>query len=244
MASKIDAAKKNPLCTICMEDILQKDKKRALDCMEIFHESCINPWLLIKHECPNCKIHVTGVLTPEAKPPEMTEDEIAAVPDTRPAPAHLGASHDLHHRTSHPYSGAFRPHRRPSSEEKYRRGIELARMTQEEQIKIALRLSLQSQGASVAAARGYESDEEDDELTLAIVLSQSEKEGPRRHDLLEEQRLLAHSGGASAGPALMDNELALLFLPDVPQPPSPTHQRGSLGSGASGAHSTAKKYFD
>lgn len=74
-------------CTICLEKIVPEDqapcegeKPRTLDCSHIFHRECIGSWLVQRHNCPLCRTAVT-VDTPEARRPEMSLQEILAVPD-------------------------------------------------------------------------------------------------------------------------------------------------------------------
>jgi len=82
------------LCLICQEDILaepafEQENGRILDCSHIFHRECIGEWLKYKHNCPTCRKPVNGVTTPEARRPEMTIEEVLAVPDHRPLAAPL-----------------------------------------------------------------------------------------------------------------------------------------------------------
>lgn len=72
-------------CAICLEKIVpeakcDEEKPRTLDCSHIFHRECIGSWLVQKHNCPLCRTAVK-VDAPEARPPEMSLEEILAVPD-------------------------------------------------------------------------------------------------------------------------------------------------------------------
>ncbi len=80
-------------CTICLEKIVAEDqapcegeKPRTLDCSHIFHRECIGSWLVQRHTCPLCRT-VVRVDTPEARLPEMSPQEILAVPDHQPVDA-------------------------------------------------------------------------------------------------------------------------------------------------------------
>ena len=74
-----------PSCTICLNLIqsyptCKEEEGKALDCSHIFHRECIGEWLKQKHNCPLCRAPVK-VDTPEAPRPEMTLEELLAVPD-------------------------------------------------------------------------------------------------------------------------------------------------------------------
>lgn len=73
------------VCTICQYEIdeqtvYDEEKIQKLDCSHIFHRECIGTWLSQKHSCPLCRARIT-VITPEAPQPQMTLQEILAVPD-------------------------------------------------------------------------------------------------------------------------------------------------------------------
>lgn len=83
----------NLICTICQDIIdpeaaYEEEKIQKLDCSHIFHRECIGTWLLQRHNCPLCRARVT-VITPEAPQPQMTLQEILAVPDPQ------AQNHDL-----------------------------------------------------------------------------------------------------------------------------------------------------
>lgn len=43
-------------CSICLEQIQEDQKSTTLElCQHVFHESCLEPWLLTKSSCPNCR---------------------------------------------------------------------------------------------------------------------------------------------------------------------------------------------
>ena len=42
-----------PMCTICLQTI--ENREKILRCMHIFHEHCINPWILRHRNCPICR---------------------------------------------------------------------------------------------------------------------------------------------------------------------------------------------
>ena len=44
-------------CSICYEDIEEKDKK-ILNCGHIFHNKCINNWIKINPICPYCRNYI------------------------------------------------------------------------------------------------------------------------------------------------------------------------------------------
>ena len=42
-------------CMICLEQLKPGEKVIVLECGHPFHKECINPWLKIHSECPNCR---------------------------------------------------------------------------------------------------------------------------------------------------------------------------------------------
>lgn len=74
------------VCTICYNDIssspeFPEEQEMVLRCHHVFHSECIGRWFQQKHNCPLCRVPVAGIATPEARRPEMTREEILAVPD-------------------------------------------------------------------------------------------------------------------------------------------------------------------
>ena len=49
---------KNIDCAICQEEINHDNTQivRILECKHIYHMDCIDNWLIIKRECPMCKL--------------------------------------------------------------------------------------------------------------------------------------------------------------------------------------------
>ncbi|CAL8114148.1 unnamed protein product [Orchesella dallaii] len=44
------------ICSICLESFIVQDRVRILPCSHVFHQACIDPWLLKqRRKCPNCK---------------------------------------------------------------------------------------------------------------------------------------------------------------------------------------------
>ncbi len=49
-------------CTICMETLRDGDRVRAIHgCDHLFHQSCVEPWLLSRGTCPMCRAQVVPV---------------------------------------------------------------------------------------------------------------------------------------------------------------------------------------
>lgn len=49
-------------CSICMEDLAEGDRCRALrGCDHLFHANCVEPWLLAHGTCPMCRAAVVQV---------------------------------------------------------------------------------------------------------------------------------------------------------------------------------------
>lgn len=46
------------VCAICIEPFIAKDDVRTLPCEHVFHQACLDPWLLTKPTCPLCKDNV------------------------------------------------------------------------------------------------------------------------------------------------------------------------------------------
>ena len=42
-------------CMICLEQLSQGENVIVLDCGHPFHRNCLDPWLKIHSECPNCR---------------------------------------------------------------------------------------------------------------------------------------------------------------------------------------------
>ena len=42
-------------CCVCLEDFLDGDAVRKLECCHRFHVACIDPWLAENRACPICK---------------------------------------------------------------------------------------------------------------------------------------------------------------------------------------------
>ena len=45
-------------CSICLDEMDPDDmieELKALECAHTFHKRCINKWLKVKYECPNCR---------------------------------------------------------------------------------------------------------------------------------------------------------------------------------------------
>ena len=42
-------------CSICLETFGQDECVRKIKCKHVFHQKCIDQWLVRKGECPNCK---------------------------------------------------------------------------------------------------------------------------------------------------------------------------------------------
>ena len=42
-------------CVICLQEFINGDMCRELYCLHLFHESCLDPWILINQTCPVCR---------------------------------------------------------------------------------------------------------------------------------------------------------------------------------------------
>lgn len=66
-------------CVICLEE--QDNNTIKLRCNHLFHQACIETWFKNAPTCPSCRFVATNK-TP--RPPEMTPEEVLAVPDYEP----------------------------------------------------------------------------------------------------------------------------------------------------------------
>lgn len=57
-----DGCKKNRECVICMIEFMVGDPVRYLPCMHIYHEKCIDDWLMRSFTCPSCMEPVDAAL--------------------------------------------------------------------------------------------------------------------------------------------------------------------------------------
>jgi len=57
-----DGCKKNRECVICMIEFCVGDPVRYLPCMHIYHEKCIDDWLMRSFTCPSCMEPVDAAL--------------------------------------------------------------------------------------------------------------------------------------------------------------------------------------
>ncbi|CAD8208931.1 unnamed protein product [Paramecium pentaurelia] len=51
----VDEITQAEICTICLQEINDKDLIKILKCNHYFHNQCIKEWLIIKAECPTCR---------------------------------------------------------------------------------------------------------------------------------------------------------------------------------------------
>ena len=45
-------------CAICIDNFEAKDVVRHLTCCHLYHKKCIDPWLMEKGTCPQCKVDI------------------------------------------------------------------------------------------------------------------------------------------------------------------------------------------
>lgn len=53
-----ETSESNQTCTICLEDFHEGDPIRKAPCQHFFHKQCIDGWLSIRNNCPNCKLEI------------------------------------------------------------------------------------------------------------------------------------------------------------------------------------------
>jgi len=54
-SAAVEQAENIDACTICLEDFKEGTEIRSLLCNHIFHQTCIDEWLKLRNNCPNCK---------------------------------------------------------------------------------------------------------------------------------------------------------------------------------------------
>lgn len=55
MKSKRYNGKNKVNCSICMDNLEQKEYVYELKCKHVFHKTCLSPWIKVKPHCPNCR---------------------------------------------------------------------------------------------------------------------------------------------------------------------------------------------
>ena len=44
----------NDTCNVCLEDFIEGEEVKLLNCKHAFHEKCIKTWIIKKGKCPVC----------------------------------------------------------------------------------------------------------------------------------------------------------------------------------------------
>jgi hypothetical protein len=65
-----------PSCPICGEDYVPKEETVQIQCSHFFHESCVMPWLEMKHSCPICRFEISENIPSTDDLEKLTESEI------------------------------------------------------------------------------------------------------------------------------------------------------------------------
>ena len=73
-------------CTVCIERYEEGEPVRRLFCNHIFHQECVDPWLLKHGSCPVCRQDI--VAFPDSPPPQWASNPAAG----RQPPAAAGAA--------------------------------------------------------------------------------------------------------------------------------------------------------
>jgi hypothetical protein len=71
-----DSLCSQPACPICSEDFNVDEEALQIQCSHFFHESCVVPWLELKHNCPICRCEVSDKLPSPEQIQELTATEI------------------------------------------------------------------------------------------------------------------------------------------------------------------------
>lgn len=49
-------------CTICLCELEDEEDVRRLPCMHLFHQTCVDQWLVTNRKCPICRVDITAQL--------------------------------------------------------------------------------------------------------------------------------------------------------------------------------------
>lgn len=60
-------------CQICLEDYHENEPVRALPCMHVFHGSCVEDWLRVRMQCPNCCADLVEMLGNPSDSPSASQ---------------------------------------------------------------------------------------------------------------------------------------------------------------------------
>jgi hypothetical protein len=71
-----DSLCSQPACPVCSEDFNVDEEALQIQCSHFFHESCVVPWLELKHNCPICRCEVSDKLPSPEQIQELTATEI------------------------------------------------------------------------------------------------------------------------------------------------------------------------
>ncbi|XP_031426947.1 E3 ubiquitin-protein ligase RNF165 isoform X1 [Clupea harengus] len=53
-------------CTICLSMMEDGEDVRRLPCMHLFHQACVDQWLVTSKKCPICRVDIETQLTPDS----------------------------------------------------------------------------------------------------------------------------------------------------------------------------------
>lgn len=71
------------ICSICRDPLELDETAKKIVCAHVFHQACIDQWLMNANTCPLCRI-VVDQFAPRFRVPEMTVEELLAIPDHTP----------------------------------------------------------------------------------------------------------------------------------------------------------------
>lgn len=55
---------KDDTCAICLQSFRSQDETALLRCPHTFHWHCLQPWLVVKNQCPLCRVPVISTFDP------------------------------------------------------------------------------------------------------------------------------------------------------------------------------------
>ncbi|CAN9507292.1 unnamed protein product [Ophioblennius macclurei] len=70
------------VCAVCIESYREGEVVTVLTCKHVFHQECIEPWLLQKRTCPMCKCNIMKALGVEDEPKEDVASSSSSPPPT------------------------------------------------------------------------------------------------------------------------------------------------------------------
>ena len=75
-AAAEDSDEDRPSCPICLGDFVNGDTVRVLPCKHLYHQKCVDQWLMVNASCPSCRLSIVE--------PESNGSKSSSAPDEGP----------------------------------------------------------------------------------------------------------------------------------------------------------------